>query len=52
MIAVASMLELVDMEGYALALAGQLVAGPVTAAICPVIQRVAFGAHTGLLPAD
>jgi hypothetical protein len=36
MIAVAPMLELVDMEGNALALAGQLVAAPVTAALSPV----------------
>jgi len=48
MIAVAPMLELVDVEGYPLALAGQLV----TAALCPVTQRVADGAHTRLLPAD
>jgi hypothetical protein len=49
MIAVASMLELVDVEGYALALAGQLV---ITAALCPVVPGAAFGAHTGLPSAD
>jgi len=42
------MLELVDVEGYALAFAGQAVAGPVTAAPCPVLPRAAFGAHPGL----
>jgi len=52
MIAVAPMLELVDVEGYALALAGQPVPGPVTAAPCPVLPRAAFGAHAGLPSAD
>jgi len=46
------MLELVDVEGHALALAGQLLAGAVTAALCPVVPCAAFGAHAVLPSAD
>ena len=49
MIAVAPVLELVGVEGYTLALAGQLVV--ITASPCPVASRTAFGAHT-VLPVD
>jgi hypothetical protein len=57
MIAVAPMVELVDVEGYALTLAGHLVgcalAVPViTATLGPVALRAAFGAHTRAPSAD
>ena len=57
MVAVAPVLELVDVERYALTLAGQLVAcavaGPVLpAALCLAALRAAHGAHTGLPSAE
>lgn len=57
MIAIAAMIELVDVEGYALPLARRLMTGAlavpvIAAALCPVALRAAFGAHTGLPSAD
>jgi hypothetical protein len=56
MIAVAAMVELVVMEGYALALAGQLVARTPAIRVFPdalgltgfAALRAGYGAHTGL----
>jgi len=57
MIAVAPMVELVDVEGYALTLAGHLVASALAVPVIPEVPclgplRAAFGAHTGLPSAD
>jgi hypothetical protein len=54
------MIELVEVEGYALALAGQLVARASAALVFPDALRLArlatlragYGAHTGLPSAD
>jgi len=60
MIAVAAMIELVEVEGYALALARQLVARASADPVLPDVLRPArpatlcadYGAHTGLPSAD
>jgi len=57
MIAVAPMVELVDVEGYALTFAGHLVASALAVPVIPEVPclgplRAAFGAHTGLPSAD
>ena len=57
MIAVAAVVELVDVEGYALALARQLVACTIAVPVIPIALQLdalsaARGAHTGLPSAE